>query len=153
MFTLLVPGTVVVYIPYRIIKAQYPSFFIYWDSLQIISIVFFIIGAAIYFSCLWDFAITGRATPAPIDAPKHLVIKNLYCYVRNPMYIGVLFVLLGWSLLYASFSVFKFALLMATIFHCFIMFFEEPLLRHQFGESYTNYCRAVGRWLPGKKYE
>ena len=48
------------------------------------------VGGIIYLCCVWDFAHFGRGTPAPIDAPKQLVVSGLYRYVRNPMYVGVL---------------------------------------------------------------
>lgn len=40
------------------------------------------------------------------------------------------------------------AALVAIIVHLFVLFFEEPSLRGQFGESYESYLRAVPRWLP-----
>ncbi len=85
IFTIFVPGTVAFYIPYRILSGQMDSFSIEWGLPQYLSMPIFAIGSAIYFWCLWDFAVTGRGTPAPIDAPKKLVVKGLYRYVRNPM--------------------------------------------------------------------
>ena len=55
-------------------------------------------GGAIYAWCVWDFAVFGRGTPAPIDAPKKLVVRGLYRYTRNPIYLGVLTVLLDGAL-------------------------------------------------------
>ncbi len=150
IFTVLVPGTVVVYIPYRIIKDQYNSFAIHWNMLHISSVFVIVTGTSIYFYCLWDFAVTGRGTPAPIDAPKHLVIKGLYSYVRNPMYIGVLLALLGCSALYDSLTMLQYTLLMGIIFHAAVIVMEEPILQRKYGESYKIYCKAVRRWTPGK---
>lgn len=153
IFTVFVPGTVAAYIPYRIIKNLHSSLAIHWELLKFISVIFIFVGVAIYFSCLLHFALTGHGTPAPIDAPKRLVIKGLYCYVRNPMYVGVIVVILGWALLYNSFSVFQYAILMWIIFHIVIIFIEEPTLRRQFGEPYKSYCSKVRRWIPGKRYK
>ena len=44
----------------------------------------------------------GRDTPAPVDTPKELVVRGLYRFVRNPMYIGVGSILIGEALLFRS---------------------------------------------------
>src|SRR5260370_317651 len=62
----------------------------------------FLVGASVYFWCLWDFAVAGRGTPAPIDPPKQLVVRGLYRSVRNPMYLGVLLVVAGWVELFRA---------------------------------------------------
>ena len=112
----------------------------------------FTIGAGIYFWCLWDFAVTGRGTPAPIDAPKKLVVKGLYRYVRNPMYVGVLSLILAWATMYNSYELLKYAILMWVIFYMVVLIYEEPMLKRQFGESYERYRKSVRRWLPGRRY-
>src|SRR5689334_11565608 len=52
--------------------------------------------------CVRDFYTIGKGTLAPWDPPKKLVIVGLYRYVRNPMYIGVLGLVAGWSLIAGS---------------------------------------------------
>ncbi len=143
LFTVLVPGTVAVVIPYWIGSrrgAPAP-----WRYAAVLS---WAIGGAIYLRCVWDFAVTGRGTPAPIDAPKVLVVKGLYRYVRNPIYVGVLLVVLGWAVYFGSLALLVYAACLALLFHLFIVLVEEPVLRRQFGESYEHYCRSVHRWLP-----
>jgi protein-S-isoprenylcysteine O-methyltransferase Ste14 len=96
IFTIVVPGTVTVLIPRLLLSsrpADLPSF------LRIAGGPVLLLGAAVYLWCAWDFAVTGKGTPAPIDAPKRLVVRGLYRYVRNPMYLGVLAILLGEALL------------------------------------------------------
>lgn len=153
VFTVLVPGTVAVYIPYRIIKGRHHSFSVSWEILPFVAAVFIFIGATIYLWCLWDFAVTGRGTPAPIDAPKRLVITGLYRHVRNPMYIGVLCIILGWAILYKSYAVLQYAILIWVLFQGVVILVEEPSLRRQFDTSYKDYCKKVKRWIPGKGYK
>src|SRR5207248_4854486 len=90
----------------------------------------------------------GKGTPAPIDAPKVLVKEGPYRWVRNPMYIAVLSVVIGEAILFRSFLLAGYALLVAVVVHMFVVFVEEPSLRSQFGESYETYLRTVPRWLP-----
>lgn len=109
------------------------------------------LGAGIYAWCVWDFASFGRGTPAPIDAPKKLVVRGLYRYARNPMYVGVLAVILGWALLFRALSLLPYAMLVAGCFQAFIVLYEELHLRAEFGREYDEYCSRVGRWLPRLK--
>ena len=148
LFTVLVPGTVAVYIPLRIVTSRTGTLRPDWGAWQIAALLPLSIGAAIYFWCLWDFAVRGHGTPAPIDAPKHLIVRGLYKYVRNPMYIGVLLVTVGWAVLIQTSRILVYGIVVGLFFHLFVVLFEEPLLRERFGEVYLNYCRGVGRWVP-----
>ena len=146
-FTLLVPGTVAVLIPYRL-ASRAPLGPGFGPVRLAVAIPAFILGGVIYAWCLWDFATAGRGTPAPIDPPKDLVVRGLYRYVRNPMYLGVLLVVGGWAALSGSWSVLAYGIAMALLFHFFVLLVEEPTLRRQFGSAYDAYCGRVGRWLP-----
>lgn len=151
LFTVFVPGTVAVFIPYRILSRTGPGW-VFERSQLFWSAPLFLLGAGIYFWCLWDFAVTGRGTPAPIDPPKRLVVRGLYRRVRNPMYLGVLLVVAGWAVVSRSGRVVGYGLGVAVVFHLVVVLMEEPLLRRRFGASYEAYCRAVNRWLPGRPY-
>ena len=144
LFTLVVPGTVAVYIPLWLVYNLSPGSMIW----RLTSLLFFVIGASIYAWCVWDFATFGRGTPAPIDAPRQLVVRGLYRHTRNPMYVGVLTTVLGWAVRYRSPAIVLYAVAVALCFHAFILFYEEPHLRRAFGPAYAAYCATVGRWLP-----
>lgn len=64
------------------------------------------------------------------------------------MYIGVLFVLTGESLLFGSLTLLAYAAGFAAGTHLFVILYEEPTLRRTFGDSYLLYCRSVNRWIP-----
>jgi protein-S-isoprenylcysteine O-methyltransferase Ste14 len=146
LFTVFVPGIVAGYVPWRM------SAFRLAESARpaqwLMAAPAFILGTSIYFWCLWDFGTAGRGTPAPIDPPKTLVVRGLYRYVRNPMYVGVLLVIAGWTILTRSRNVAIYGASVAIAFHLFVVFVEEPMLRAQFGESYGTYCGSVSRWWP-----
>lgn len=144
LFTLVIPGTVGVYIPLWIAGQRAPTGGAGWTA----AMVLFVIGGGAYAWCVWDFATFGRATPAPIDAPRKLIVRGLYRYSRNPMYVSVLTVILGWTVMYRAWSLTVYAVGVAALFHAFVVLHEEPALRRAFGDEYEHYCRRVGRWLP-----
>lgn len=144
LFTVLVPGTVAVYLPILIGEGVAPAS----GPRLALAVTILAAGAAIYGWCLWDFATFGRGTPAPVDAPKRLVVRGLYLFVRNPMYLGVLTVILGWTLLFRTMEMIVYNLVVAAFFHLLVVFYEEPHLRRAFGREYEGYCARVGRWVP-----
>lgn len=144
LFTVLVPGTVAVYVPLLIARGHAPvSGIASWPAWPC-----FALGTALYASCVRGFAGHGRGTPAPIDPPKRLVVRGPYRASRNPMYVGVLGVILGWATLFRLGALFLYAAAVATAFHLTVVFYEEPALRRAFGDEYRDYCARVGRWLP-----
>jgi protein-S-isoprenylcysteine O-methyltransferase Ste14 len=118
-----------------------------WNAL---AIALMIAGGAIMLRCVWDFAWTGRGTPAPFDPPRRLVVAGLYRYVRNPMYVGMGLFLAGEALALPDIRRDLFVLIAIAwaLVTLFIIFYEEPTLRRLFGDDYERYCRQVRRWLP-----
>lgn len=144
LFTLVVPGTVAVYVPLLMARGRPAAS----GAAFLLALALLALGGAIYAWCVWDFAVLGRGTPAPIDAPKKLVVRGLYRYSRNPIYVGVLTALAGWDVMFGGTNLLVYTLCMAIGFHLFVVLYEEPHLRRQFGAEYRDYCQKVGRWLP-----
>ena len=90
----------------------------------------------------------GLGTPAPIAPTKFLVTTALHRYVRNPMYIGVFLVLLGEAGLFRALLLLAYAPFFCVPVELFVVYYEEPTLRRQFGESYEQYRGSVPRWIP-----
>ena len=105
-------------------------------------------GAAQVLWCLAAFSWEGKGTPAPFDAPRKVVVTGPYRYVRNPMYLGAMLIILGVGLMLRSPSAVGVAIFFITLAHVFVVAYEEPALRAQFGESYSDYKQSVNRWLP-----
>ena len=145
LFTIVVPGSVLILVPSRILSGfpKPPPGPLTWLGILVI-----LLGAAIYFRCAWEFAVRGLGTPAPFAPTKFLVTTALHRYVRNPMYIGVFGVLLGEALLFRAVLLLAYAALCFTAAYLFVIFYEEPTLQRQFGESYEEYRRSVPRWIP-----
>jgi protein-S-isoprenylcysteine O-methyltransferase Ste14 len=145
LFTILVPGIVAGYVPWLLRRPSHPV------SAAVLSAgtVLIAIGAAIYLhTAFWGFARRGRGTPAPIAPTKELVVSGLHRYVRNPMYIGVLLIVLGQAALFDSRTVLLYAVFLWAAFHLFVLLYEEPTLHKQFGPEYDAYKHRVPRWLP-----
>jgi protein-S-isoprenylcysteine O-methyltransferase Ste14 len=146
IFTIVVPGTVCVYIPYVLRGAgPHPIAPLAW-----LGLLPALAGVAIYLWCAWDFATFGRGTPVIFDAPQRLVARGLFRWVRNPMYCAVLLMVLGQAVLFWSAPTLWYAAALALIFHSFVVLYEEPVLRRKFGDSYQEYRNSVPRWIPKK---
>jgi protein-S-isoprenylcysteine O-methyltransferase Ste14 len=110
--------------------------------------ILMVLGLILLLWCVRDFYVRGKGTLAPWDPPQILVVVGLYRFVRNPMYIGVLTLVAGWAVLYASPLLGMYAAALAIGFHLRVVINEEPWLRSQFGEDWERYRASVGRWIP-----
>ena len=144
LFTLVVPGTVGVYLPLILARGQSANLGLTLPF----SLGFFAVATAIYLWSVWNFATRGRGTPLPTDAPKRLVIQGHYLYTRNPMYLALFTALLGWLLLYQSLGLLLYTLAVAVAVSLFVVRYEEPHLQREFGADYDAYKAKVPRWLP-----
>jgi len=147
IFSILVPGTVAGIIPWLLLQRS-GNLVLRIPSVWMIGLLPLLLGVGLYLWCAGAFTFIGKGTPAPIDAPRVLVVQGLYRWVRNPMYIAVLSVVIGEAILFRSILLVEYALVLWGMFHMFVVFVEEPLLRSQFGASYETYFRTVPRWLP-----
>ena len=118
-------------------------------ALQFLGAVLIAIGVGLVLETTARFALQGRGTPAPFAAPERFVARGSYRVVRNPMYVGVLAVIVGQALLLGRELLLGWVGVAAILFQLFIVLHEEPELRKRFGAEYDAYCRRVGRWLPG----
>ncbi len=105
-------------------------------------------GSAILLRCVRDFLVSGKGTLAPWDAPERMVVTGLYRHMRNPMYGGVILLVLGWTIYYASPLLAAYTVLLTLGFHLRVVVGEEPWLASQFGDQWERYRNGVPRWLP-----
>lgn len=147
LWTFLLPGMVAGYVPWRYFGVSRAR--VEWrDPLHVVAVAAIACGAALLAACIWEFARSGRGTLSPVDPPRELVARGLYRYVRNPMYLAVTTVLLGELLLQPSRALLWYVAGWLVAVNVFVLAYEEPMLRSQFGESYDRYRSAVRRWLP-----
>jgi protein-S-isoprenylcysteine O-methyltransferase Ste14 len=157
----LLPGMVLIVIPSIILWLNGADSLGLWRSsppsrvvLMIIGIACLSLGLSLIVATIRLFAMVGKGTLAPWEPPEKLVVQGVYRYVRNPMISGVLFVLLGESLLTASEPLFRWFLTFAIVNLIYIPLLEEPMLASRFGKEYLTYKQNVPRWIPkGKPWE
>ena len=125
-----------------------------WDAddqplaLKILGVIVLAAGAVLVLETTTRFAFQGRGTPAPWAPPERFVERGSYRFVRSPMYLGVLLLVVGQGLLLGREILFAWAVAAWLIFTSFLVFYEEPGLRRRFGAEYDDYRRRVRRWIP-----
>ena len=97
--------------------------------------------------CVRDFYVQGKGTLAPWAPPRDLVVVGLYRYSRNPMYVCVVTILIGWAVAFASPGMGIYAAAIATAFQLRVVYGEEPWLARTHGEVWNAYVRQVPRWI------
>lgn len=149
LFALLGPPVVAtLLVPWLLTRWHLEEPFFGWHAFRWLGIAVLLVGAVMAAESMTRFSRLGRGTPAPWAPPTHFVATGLYRLVRNPMYVGVLLVIVGQALLFGSVAVLAWAAILGLVFHVFVVFVEEPSLRARFGLEYEDYRRRVGRWLP-----
>ncbi len=144
LFTIVVPGAGAVWIPRSILLRTDGTI----DPRAWYAVVLIAAGFGLYLWCVSLFGRVGRGTPGPWDAPRRFVVVGPYRWVRNPMYVAVLTVVLGEAWLFLSSPLVVYAGVLAVGFHLFVTGYEERTLRRRFGEEYVAYLRTVPRWIP-----
>ncbi len=144
LFTVVMPGTFAVLLPILLAGDRTAAS----GATLGLALFLFAFGSVRYLRSAWDFAVYGSGTPAPIDAPKRLVVRGFYCYTRNPMYLAPLSLVIGWATLFGAVILVAYAVLLFVFFSLFIRLYEEPRLAREFGIDYAAYASQVGRWLP-----
>jgi protein-S-isoprenylcysteine O-methyltransferase Ste14 len=97
--------------------------------------------------CVRDFHVSGKGTLAPWAPPEELVVIGLYRYSRNPMYVAVSLVLLGWAVAFNAMSLLAYAVIVVVAFHLRVVFGEEPWLARKHGSAWKQYANRVPRWF------
>ncbi len=146
--TVLMPGMVIVGFPYLLYGSNLDTPLPALPGLGLAGAALIVVGLAIGSWCTWEFIFSGRGTPNPLDPPRFLVAGGLYRYVRNPMYIGVLAIILGEGLWFGSLAIVLYTGVVFLVFNLFVFLYEEPTLRRMFGAAYEQYCTSVPRWWP-----
>jgi protein-S-isoprenylcysteine O-methyltransferase Ste14 len=79
---------------------------------------------------------------------EKLVTEGLYSHVRNPMYVGNFFLILGMAIAANTWHFMIIGIPLALGMHRAIIAAEENFLRNKFGAAFDAYCARVRRWVP-----
>ena len=146
VFLVIAPGVVAGLVPWWLTGwqpgADWPV------PVRITGAVLIAAGAVALLAAFAQFAIQGRGTPAPPAPTEQLVVRGLYRYVRNPMYLAVLAVITGQALLLSRPVLLGYAAAVAAAFITFVYGYEQPTLARRYGAQYEAYRRAVPGWWP-----
>jgi protein-S-isoprenylcysteine O-methyltransferase Ste14 len=140
------PGLLLVYFPWRITRfhlSQEEA-----PAQLLLAALLITVGLYPLFESIVRFIVVGRGSLVPALPPRHLVVTGLYRYVRNPMYVGVLTVILGEALLFRSRELSTYFCIVWLSMNIFVLLYEEPKLTRSFPTEYPAYKQNVRRWIP-----
>lgn len=148
IFLVIAPGIVAGYVPWRICRWQVRTPLLGTSSFRFVGVLLIVAGIPVLLDSFARFALQGLGTPAPIFPTRHLVVRGFFRYVRNPMYLAVVSLILGQGLFFGSVRVLEYGLAVWMGFYLFILIYEEPLLRKSYAHEYEEFCANVRRWIP-----
>jgi protein-S-isoprenylcysteine O-methyltransferase Ste14 len=148
LFLIVAPGIVAGLVPWAISGWQWSPALLGIEPLRWLGGALIVAGAPILLDSFARFAVEGLGTPAPIYPTDRLIVTGLYRFVRNPMYVGVVAIILGQALLLGDIRLVIYGAIIWLAFHAFIIGYEEPVLRRCYGVQFNDYCAQVRRWLP-----
>jgi protein-S-isoprenylcysteine O-methyltransferase Ste14 len=107
-----------------------------------------IIGIGIVMD-LWSSSlfVKSKTTVSPYGSPTSLVSSGPFHISRNPMYLGMTFMLLGVALFLGTLVTFIFPFILMAIAETLLIPNEEKKLEITFGKEYEDYKNKVRRWI------
>jgi protein-S-isoprenylcysteine O-methyltransferase Ste14 len=146
LYSLVVPVPVTVLVPWWLLTLPEARL---WDGpWRWLGLAPILLGAALYCWCAWSFAGHGGGTPNPAEPPRRLVAVGPYRWVRNPMYVACMTILVGECVVTGAPWLLKWLLGSLLVVEALVRLWEEPGMRRRYGAEYADYCARVGRWLP-----
>jgi protein-S-isoprenylcysteine O-methyltransferase Ste14 len=144
IFSFILPVIVLILVPLVIEK----KISILSVSAFLTGVIFMFLGIYIMIRTISGFIRIGEGTLAPWSPTRKLILTGMYRYVRNPMIIGVIIVLIGESIAILSFNILLWVAIFFIINNIYFLIYEEPDLLKKFGDEYREYKKNVPRWIP-----
>jgi protein-S-isoprenylcysteine O-methyltransferase Ste14 len=122
-----------------------------WIAARVLGAAMIVAGLLVLIPAFARFAREGLGTPAPVAPTERLVVGGPYRYVRNPMYLAVISVIVGQALLFGQLVLLAYAAAFFAAVIAFVRLYEEPALSRRFGVEYDAYRAAVPGWWPNRR--
>ena len=139
---LALPGFVAFAVPLLLFEPNRPEL-----PAGVVGLIPLVAGIVLLLWCVREFYVAGRGTLAPWAPPQNLVVTGLYRFSRNPMYVAVVLILIGWTVVFQSWALAIYAFAVGVVFHLRVVFGEEPWLARTFGGEWLRYKAQVPRWF------
>ena len=148
VFFVVAPFTLAGIVPWSITGWQLRPPFLGLELTRGIGAIMILAGVPGLVDAFARFALQGLGTPAPVAPPHNLVVTGLYRYVRNPIYVAVVAIILGQAVLMGDLRLIVYGALLWLFFHAWVVVLEEPELVSRFGTEYDDFRANVPRWIP-----
>jgi protein-S-isoprenylcysteine O-methyltransferase Ste14 len=148
LFFVVAPCVLAGMIPWSMTRWEFRPAFFGFEGARSVGVLLILVGLPGLVDSFARFALQGLGTPAPIAPTRNLVVTGLYRYVRNPIYIAVVAIILGQAILFGDWRVMTYGVFMWLAFHAFVLTYEEPVLAQSFGAQYEDFRANVPRWIP-----
>src|SRR5215472_3654406 len=148
LFFLVAPCVLAGLIPWSMTRWEFMPAFFGLEGARSVGVLLILVGLPGLVDSFARFALQGLGTPAPIAPTQNLVVTGLYRYVRNPIYVALVAVILGQAALFGDQRLLLYGGLVWLAFHAFVVGYEEPTLVHGFGTEYEDFRANVPRWIP-----
>src|SRR5215468_7451547 len=148
LFFAVAPSVLAGLIPWSITHWEFRPPFFDLQATRAVGMLLIVAGLPGLIDSFARFALQGLGTPAPIAPTQNLVVTGLYRYVRNPIYVALVAVILGQAVLFGDQRLLGYGVLVWLAFHIFVLAYEEPTLRQSYGAEYESYRANVPRWIP-----
>jgi protein-S-isoprenylcysteine O-methyltransferase Ste14 len=148
LFFAVAPSTLAGLVPWWITHWEFRPPFFGLDATRAVGILLIVAGLPGLVDSFARFALQGLGTPAPMAPTQNLVVTGLYRYVRNPIYVALVAVILGQAVLFGDQRLLAYGVLVWLAVHAFVLAYEEPVLAQNFGPEYEDFRANVPRWIP-----
>jgi protein-S-isoprenylcysteine O-methyltransferase Ste14 len=148
IFFVVAPFTLAGLIPWSMTRGEFLPPFFGLEVTRVIGVILILAGVPGLVDSFARFALQGLGTPAPVAPTRNLVVTGLYRYVRNPIYVAVVAIVLGQAVLLGDWRLIVWGALLWLGFHLFVVAYEEPTLEQTFGGEYEAFRANVPRWIP-----
>jgi protein-S-isoprenylcysteine O-methyltransferase Ste14 len=142
------PGLVIGVVPWLLTRWRFRDPTPYWATFRVFGVLLILAGLVVLAQAFARFVTEGFGTPLPAAPPKLLVVGGIYRWIRNPIYVAALAVIVGQALLFGQLGPFVYAAILWAAMAGVVRWREEPILARRFGADYDVYRRAVPAWWP-----